>query len=58
MFSTLTLKPIFLYMKKRAIYLCLLENPHGEFLWLFTAKTVAFSLQKSLLCKNNIYIYI
>lgn len=28
------------------------EIPYGEFLRLFTAKTVAFSLQKILLCKN------
>lgn len=52
-FSTLILKPIFLYIKKE-LFICLLENPNKEFLWLFTANTVAFSLQKTLLCLKKI----
>lgn len=51
MFSTWTLKPIFLSMKEKvAVYLCLLRDLSLRLLWLFTAQTLAFSLQKSLLC--------
>lgn len=36
--------------KEGAVYLCLLTDLGLRVLWLFTAQTLAFSLQENLLC--------